>query len=104
MKPMSEKRFTQLSGTINGWYWSVRLEIGKEGGIQYIGFDYKNSIETYLKTKVKCSIRARDRQWVMRNIPSSIWWGTEIHHNWKDGGRMYLLSKGEHILRHKKEG
>ena len=37
------------------------------------------------------------------NIPSSIWWFSEIHHDWEDGARMYLLTKGEHILIHRRE-
>ena len=44
-------------------------------------------------------IRGKDKQWVMRNIPSSIWWMLEIHHDWEHGARMYLLTKEEHKKR-----
>ena len=51
----------------------------------------------------KKRLRTSDRTWVYRNIPSSIHWYTEIHHDWSDGGRMYLLSHGEHLVLTRRE-
>ncbi|MCK4527895.1 hypothetical protein KAW18_11030 [candidate division WOR-3 bacterium] len=94
------KSFTLLSGTIEGWFWRIdcrRFEDGTSAGNSNM-FLY-NSKE---RDKEKAKIRNRDKSWVKEHIPSSIWWFTEIHHDWKDGARMYLLTKGEHILRYRR--
>lgn len=51
----------------------------------------------------KQEIRNKDEFWVGWNIPSSLWRRCEIHHDWGDEGRLYLLTKAEHILRHMRE-
>ena len=44
----------------------------------------------------KILIRNKDAKWVRTHIPSSIWWKTVIHHDWKNGGIMYLLAPQKH--------
>lgn len=42
------------------------------------------------------SIRCSDRSWCYQNIPSTILWKTEAHHDWNNSGGMYLLDPEEH--------
>ena len=53
------------------------------------------------KDLFKSRTRLKDRLWFYRNIPSSIIWNVEVHHEWEDGARVYLLSKEEHKLKHR---
>jgi len=104
MKDKRTKDITLVSGTIEGWLWAVRLRMLSSGLFSARGtYNYQNQAERYIKDKDKSRIRITDKQWCYRNIPSSIVWNTEIHHNWGDNGTMYLLTKGEHILRHRRE-
>ena len=100
------KSFTQNSGTEQGWSWNIPLSINENGSFDSVGetinlIDRKRNGQIY---REKINMRESDKKWVYRNIPSSIAWVSEIHHDWKDDGRMYLLTKGEHILRHRKGG
>jgi hypothetical protein len=101
---MRIKTIILLSGTQDGWQWQVPQITTKKGNIrENIYFNYIDKANTRKKYIEKTRIRDNDNKWVRNYIPSSIWWKTEIHHDWKDGGRMYLLTKGEHILRHRRE-
>lgn len=102
---MKSKSFVQISGSEENCSWEVRLEVGEKGKFRTRGEHFrlrKQGIKTG-KDRNKRNIRDSDRSWVYRNIPSLIAWKTEIHHDWNDGGRMYLLTKGEHILRHRSD-
>ena len=99
---MSEKGFSLISGTEDGVHWSYRISIHSNGTFRGKGvFSIVKGRGKW--NKMKDSLRAKDRLWVYRNIPSSIHWHTEIHHNWANNGTMYLLTKGEHILKHRRE-
>ena len=101
---MRSKSTNLLSGTEEDWYWRVVTKVYETGNFENKGgFDMLNSTKYRDRNRVKIRMRISDRTWVKNNIPSSIWWFTEVHHNWKDGGRMYLLSKSEHILKHREE-
>lgn len=63
----------------------------------------KDNLSDYHRNKKHVNLRRLDREWVHTHIPSSIWWNTEIHHDWENDGIMYLLTKNEHILRHRRE-
>lgn len=96
------KGITLISGTEEGFYWSANAFIEDNGAFKNKGgfriqYPY-NSLQ-----RKKAGLRSTDRTWCYRNIPSSITWKTERHHDWEDGGRMYLLTKEEHILRHRRE-
>ena len=104
---MLEKRvksFTLLSGMEENWHWDIICKIKGNGAFRrkgaYTVVDTKEQREKY---KEKNLLRQKDKLWVANNIPSSIWWFSEVHHDWNNGGVMYLLTKGEHILRHRKE-
>lgn len=99
---MKTKSGTLISGNIKGISWHVRCVVYENGtfcekGTRF-GFVDRKEYENKPITIEKQKIRKSDRLWVYRNIPSSIHWCTEIHHNWLHGGIMYLLTKGEHIL------
>ena len=99
------KTVTLFSGSEGKQHWSVVVVITKIGNFQGKGTiltdcSYEDISE---KRKRRGYIRIKDREWVYRNIPSTIAWKTQIHHDWEDGARMYLLSKGEHILRERRE-
>ena len=98
---MRRRCFTQRSGTEKGWHWKIPLRINENGNFYNTGgsFDFFDTKKIYEEKRNKVKIRGADREWVFRNIPSSIVWATQIHHDWVDGARMYLISKGEHILR-----
>ena len=82
---------------------SVRLKVLRSGSFKNRGaLELHLTVDDTAERRKKASLRSVDRTWVYRNIPSSITWETEIHHDWEDGGRMYLLTKGEHILRHRR--
>lgn len=51
----------------------------------------------------KIRMRINDNRWVHNHIPSSIWWETVVHHDWKNGGVMYLLTPEEHSVITRKE-
>ena len=103
---MSKTRTTiLLSGNYEGQSWRIVVVTTETGGFQGKGtfiFDYAYK-DVSEERKKKGRLRVTDRKWVQRNIPSSIVWNTQVHHDWEDGGRMYLLTKGEHILRHRRE-
>ena len=102
---MKTKQINLLSGTEEGWHCYLCAKTTEDGRINNRGttFHLKDLNGVYQREKMKRGIRISDKRWVYQYIPSSIWWFTELHHDWKDGGRMYLLTKGEHILRHRKE-
>jgi len=82
----------------------VVVMVSGNGSFESVGSLHMMYRETHLnKYTKKRLIRQNDRSWIHHNIPSSIWWYTETHHDWKNGGRMYLLTKAEHILRHRRE-
>ena len=88
-----------------GYRLNIVMSVIPSGGFQAKGsfiyaYPYR---ERTKRSKKQEQIRRADRVWVYRNIPSSIWWHTEIHHDWTNNGTMYLLTKGEHILRHRRE-
>jgi len=86
---------------------------GEEGAIlqvrQFVnenGFIRFPTLSVRSKTNYKGGkdkIRALDKTWVYHNIPSSIWWYTEVHHDWENGGIMFLISKEKHKEITKKE-
>ena len=100
---MKTKGFTLLSGSLEGWHWSIVIAVSDKEQFTNEGFRFSNEKELGKRDRRKRSIRTKDKSWIVWNIPSSIWWYMEVHHDWKDGARMYLLTKGEHILRHRKE-
>lgn len=101
---MKKKSFGLLSGTEEGWSWDIRTQIKENEAFNAKGmFNIRNTEEQYEKYREKRLIRHKDRFWVINNIPSSIWWFSEVHHDWNNDGVMYLLTKGEHILRHRRE-
>ena len=99
------KSFVLFGHSEDGYRLNVVMSVIPSGGFQGKGiflyaYPYKQQSK---KSKKQEQIRRGDRIWVYRNIPSSIHWHTEIHHNWANNGTMYLLTKGEHILRHRRE-
>ena len=97
---MSEKSFVLDSGNEDGWHWSITVGIKENGEIRRrYSFNFYDMQEIKEKYKEKVKIRGVDNMWVLHNIPSSIAWKTVIHHDWSDGGRMYLLTKGEHSIK-----
>ena len=102
---MRTKSSTLLFGTEEGWSWNIRVGVYENGTFSTTGasFHLQNQKSRHKRDLVKERIRAMDRTWVYRNIPSSIHWHTQIHHDWANNGTMYLLAKGEHILRHRRE-
>ena len=92
------KSITLASGNESGWYWTLTLRTAKN--LFSMGFTFEHYLA---RDKSHARIRCRDKNWIYYNIPSSIWWFNEMHHDWKNGGRMYLLTKAEHILRHRSE-
>ena len=102
---MRIKSFTLLSGSEDRWGWCATTHISEYGGFKNkgVGWELTNLKERYEKDKKKVNMRIKDKNWVHRNIPSSIAWYTQIHHDWNDGARMYLLSKGEHIKRNRRD-
>lgn len=100
---MRVKQISLFSGTEKDWFWYTRCLVKENGLLGDHGtIQSYNRKERYIRDNEKEKIRAVDRLWVYRNIPSSIHWHTEIHHEWCDAGRMYLLTKEEHILLHRK--
>lgn len=99
------KSFALISGMEEGFSYVLRAIVADNGNFHSKGtsFGIENMREYGKKNREKDRIRTNDRVWVYRNIPSSIHWHTEIHHNWAKNGIMYLLTKGEHILRHRSE-
>ena len=102
---MKTKSFTLLSGSFEDWHYDLVTTIGEDSSFREKGsaFHLKNLKLDLIKNRYKINIRKTDKSWVYRNIPSSIVWHTEIHHNWANNGTMYLLTKGEHILKHRRE-
>ena len=98
---MRTKNFELGSGTIENWNWRLSVEVKENEtfGSRGSSFKFRDVKERAIKNKIKIQIRNSDREWVRNNIPSSIWWYTENHHEWGDGARLYLLTKAEHILR-----
>ena len=96
------KNFTLLSGTEEGWQWGIKVCVVPSGHFHGKGtFRYHNSNGETEDRRRKETLRKQDRTWCYQNIPSSIMWFVQIHHDWDDGDRMYLLTKAEHILRHR---
>lgn len=85
-KPIEEKS-GKPNLTENEWFKQQREQKQKERANQRL-----------FSESDKTKIRQTDRSWVCTNIPSSLWWQCEIHHDWKDGARMYLISHVEHVL------
>lgn len=85
-------------GSEKGFKWKLRLAVSTETQNFEGGFSLSTD-----STRKKDIIREKDRQWVYRNLPSSIHWYCEIHHDWKLGGKMFLLTKEEHKKRTKEE-
>jgi hypothetical protein len=83
-----------VGGGYEGWKWNVYQSVSTKGKILSSNFTF---VDPW-----KAKTRRLDRQWIAMNIPSSIWWELSTHHDWEDGGRMYLLSKEEHRRRDKK--
>ena len=102
---MKTKSFFLLTFTEEGFLYEIRAQVIENGTFMDKGnsIHSRNSKVHYKRNREKQLIRNKDYQWVIQNIPSSIWWHTEIHHNWANNGTMYLLTKGEHILRHRSE-
>jgi hypothetical protein len=102
---MKLKTFVQFSYREDCYGINIVLKVSEKGAfyskgaVQYVFPRRNESKEAHMKSH----LRKMDREWVYRNIPSSIHWHTEIHHNWYENGTMYLLTKGEHILRHRSE-
>ena len=97
------KTFTQYSMSIGRFFVRIRVSIYDTGGFQRTGEQIEVENTKTRNTKRKDVIRGNDRSWVHNHIPSSIAWKTQIHHDWENGGIMYLLTRGEHILRHRSE-
>ena len=95
----TERQFDLASGTHEGWRWAVRLRVNREGFFSNnTAFSLQRNKPLTGEAKRRNRIRLDDRRWVYRNIPSSIHWYNEVHHDWEHGGRMYLLSHSQHIL------
>ena len=83
---------------MEGHRWQYGISIYSHTVIFTGAFSYGS-----VDTREKDNIRSKDKWWVAANIPSSIWWDTEIHHDWENGARMYLLTKEEHKKRTRDE-
>ena len=90
------KSFHLIGGSEEGQHWDLRLDI-REKTNNFIGY-----FRFYTPPLYKSTTRNKDWRWVASNIPSSIWWGKQIHHDWENGARMYILDKKEHRRRDKK--
>ena len=96
------KSITLSSGSIDGFVWKIAVRIRVNGSIKERGPIFtKDRRRYYLQDKEKEKIRRSDRYWVETRIPFSIRNGCEIHHDWENGGTMYLIPKVEHILLHR---
>ena len=94
-----KKKFQKLllaSGSEEGRKWGLIVDICLNSHVFSGCFIIRSEKQTE-----KDRIRTKDRKWCYINIPSSIVWNVEVHHDWNDGGRMYLLSKEEHKRRDK---
>ena len=92
--PMSRKGIYQVGHQEEGVVGRINIFLTGIGEVWFsLGFHQDT------EPRWKATIRQIDRIWVCKNIPSSIWWNLEVHHEWKDGGRMYLLTKQEHKRR-----
>jgi hypothetical protein len=94
----SKRRFLGQAGHQEGkLVGRVSLYCNTEGKVwQSIGFFFDSEPQD------KATIRQTDRVWVCKNIPSTMWWGSEVHHDWDNGGVMYILTLKEHKRRDKK--
>ena len=90
------KQIYLFGGSEEKQIWELMVEI-RETSYKFSG----HFLFPKPENEEKHGIRVRDRTWVRNNIPSSIQWYTEIHHDWEDGGRMYLLSEKEHKRKHR---
>ena len=82
-----------------GYTARVVQYIGRKGEVCGSYLNYSKQKKYSEKTK----IRTNDHSWVAHNIPSSFWWKYELHHDWKDSGRLYFLTHKEHIEHTRKE-
>jgi len=86
-----------VAGVEEGSEWNLHINV-YPGSANFQG----NFALGIKRDKVKALQRQKDKNWVIWNIPSSIWWHMEIHHDWEAGGVMYLLTHKEHLERHRK--
>ena len=94
----NQKCIYLASGGEEGFAWELQLNVSK--GMKAFPGHFLIEDED---GKIKSNTRSRDKSWVVNNIPSSLWWNLQRHHDWEDGGRLYLLTKKEHMIRTKKE-
>lgn len=85
------------SGGEEGYRWELAIGIHENIKVFTGSFTFGGE-----EQKRRHKIRSSDKSWVIHHIPSSIWWFNEVHHDWEDGGRMYILDKKEHRRRDKK--
>lgn len=91
---MKEKVLTSEQHGENGVAGVVKVYCN--GGGKVLFSTHFKSTGRSMARKRKDAMRTKDNAWVNSNIPSSIVWNTQIHHDWGDRGRMYLVSEGEH--------
>lgn len=92
-----KQRNVWIGGGIEGGLaYELRLSVYRNGNVEGISFSLRDNSDMKKKR-----VRYKDRIWVALNLPSFLWWGKEIHHEWEDGARMYLLTKEEHLEREK---
>jgi hypothetical protein len=93
-RQMQYKRTVFLvGGSFEGWKWNIYQSVTIKGKVSSFNFTFVDPF--------KAKTRRLDKQWIAYNIPSSLWWKLDMHHNWEDGGRMYLLTPKEHKERDK---
>ena len=91
------KSIILFSGGEEGLGFSLTLKVYSETKVFSGSWNFK-----FKETREKDKVRGLDRKWCYRNIPSSIMWNVEVHHDWENGGTMYLLSHAEHMSIHRK--
>ena len=99
---LRDKRFPLFYMGEEGAALTIRLRVSRKGNLSYTDHYASKEVmrkrakRNHKKNLKKRRIRGRDAQWVHTYIPSSIWWHCEIHHDWKNGGIVYLLSHLDH--------
>ena len=94
VEKMKTKGFSLYSQGEEGALLQVIQHINEEGLVYALSFSYRSRADVRYNQKVKT--RNKDKTWIYHNIPSSIWWHTAMHHEWKNGGVMFLLTPEEH--------
>ena len=93
---VKEKQIVLAQGSEDGYYYRVVSVIRKSGGFHSTALFHIIG----RKLSEKGRIRINDRCWFVRHLGKEYMKGKEVHHEWENNAKCFVLDTKEHRRLH----